>query len=236
MNNNKDDNRLAAVETILSDLALKMQQSQAEFDRRSAEFDRKLEESRVTSEQKNAEFDRRSAEFDRRSAELDRRSAEFDRGMQELKQSQAETDRIVKNLAEQVTGISKSNGLAAEDYFFNSFQKDSLNFFGEKFDKVVRGKGTIINDEYDFVLINGKTAGIVEVKYKARKEDIAKALKKVDTFRTNFPEYKDHKIYLAIAAFSINSTLENECKKQGIAVIKQEGDKVIVYDKHLKAF
>ena len=33
---------------------------------------------------------------------------------------------------------------------------------------------------------------------KARKEDIPKALKKVNTFRINFPEYQHHKIYLAM--------------------------------------
>ena len=86
------------------------------------------------------------------------------------------------------------------------------------------------------MLINGKTAGIVEVKYKARKDDIAKTLKKVTTFRAIFPEYKNHKIYLAIAALAINETLERECNKQGIAVIKQVGEKVVVFDKNLKAF
>ena len=199
-----------------------------------------LERSAIEAERRNLEFERRSAEFEHRSAEYERRNAEYDeqikRSNQEIRALQAETAKQIRALTEQVTGISKSNGIVAEDYFFNSFQKDKLNFFGEKFDKAIRGKGTIVNDEYDFVLINGKIACIVEVKYKARKDDIPKALKKVNTFRTNFPEYNNHIIYLAIAAFSINITLENECKKKGIAVIKQEGDKVVVYDKNLKAF
>ena len=156
--------------------------------------------------------------------------------LRELAEKQAETDRMIKALTEQVSGVAKSNGLFAEDHFFSAFEKDKLNFIGEKYDKAVRGKGTIINDQYDFVLINGKSAGIVEVKYKARKGDIEQALKKPYTFRVNFPEYKNHKIYLAIAALTIDETFEQECKKNGIAVIKQVGDKMVVNDENLKAF
>ena len=173
--------------------------------------------------EKNAQELRESrAEFDRRTAEFNKRSAEFDEKM--------------NRLSEQIAGVTKSNGDFAEEYFFNAFEQDRLNFFGEKFDRMIRGKGKIVNDEYDVVLINGKTAGIIEVKYRARKTDIPKALKKAETFRINFPEYKNHKIYIAIAALTINATLEGECIKNGIAVIKQVGDKVIVYDKRLKAF
>ena len=52
----------------------------------------------------------------------------------------------------------------------------------------------------------------------------------------NFPEYKNHKIYLAIAALTIDETFERECKKNGIAVIKQVGDKMVINDENLKVF
>ena len=184
-------------------------------------------------EKSSAEFDRRIAEA---RAEEDRRRAESDLDWKKLKLSMEDTEKKIKSLSEQVAGITKSNGDFAENYFFNSFEKGQQNFFGEKFDRIIRGKGHIVEDEYDVVMLNGHTAGIIEVKYKARKEDISKALKKVNTFRTNFPEYKNHKIYLALAAFTFNETLQQECIKQGIVVIKQVGDTVIVYNKHLKAF
>ena len=167
-------------------------------------------------------------------------SEEFDRRLKKSQEEQdkrsAELDLQLKQLTQQVSGISKSNGLFAEDFSLSSFKRDDLNFFGEQFDKVIRGKGTIVQDEYDFVLINDKTTAIIEVTYKARNDDIEQALKKVDTFRINFPEYRHHKIYLAIAALSIDERLERECLKQGIAVIKEVGDKIVVYDKNLKAF
>jgi len=228
---------LAAVKEMLAvsyeNFNLQLKQSQEEQAKRSAEFDRLLKESRAEQEKINAEQAKRSAEFDRLLKES---RAEQEKINAEQAKRSAALDLKLDRLTEEVSGITKSNGLYAEDYFFNSFNKDHTNFFGENFDKVVRGKGRIVQDEYDFVFINGKTAGIVEVKYKARKDDIAKALRKVNTFRENFPEYKNHKIYLGIAALSINETLERECNKQGIAVIKQVGDNVVVYDKNLKAF
>ena len=218
----------------------------------AAEFDRKLELSRKETKESDEKYERRlkesTDEYERRSKEstdeYERRSKESDeKFLQYLKQSgeafdrrHAELDVKLKQLTEQVTGVSNSNGLFAEDYFLNAFEIDHLNFFGEKFDKIIRGKAHILEDEYDFVLINGKTAGIVEVKYKARKDDIPKALKKVNSFRINFPEYKNHNIYLGIAALSFHKELQRECTKHGIAVIIQKGDKLIINDKHMKVF
>jgi len=206
-----------------------------------AKFQQEMKQSRTEFQQEmkqlRADRAKRKVEFQQ---EIKQSREEF---QQEMKQTRAEQakrsaaiDMKLDRLTEQVAGVTKSNGLFAEDYFLNSFRRDDLNFFGEQFDKVVRGKGTIAQDEYDFVLINGKTACIVEVKYKARKDDINKALKKIYTFRINFPEYNNHKLFLAIAALSINESLERECNRQGIAVIKQVGEKVVVYDKNLKVF
>jgi len=133
--------------------------------------------------------------------DLAKRQAENERVLTEMF---AKTAIKINALTEQVTGITKSNGLFAENYFFNSFERDELNLFGEKYDKLLPGsKGKIVNDQYDFILVNGHTSTIIEVKYKAREGDIEKTLKKVETFRKNFPEYHKHKVYLAIAAMSI---------------------------------
>ena len=214
--------------------------AKAEEKRRKAEAKAEEKRRKVEEERRKAEEARRNAEADRRRAEFERYLKEsgekFDKEMNELKISMADTDRKIKSLSEQVAGITKSNGDIAENYFFNSFEKGGHNFFGQKFDKIIKGKGQIVDDEYDAVLINGHSAGIIEVKYKARKDDIKQVLKKVNTFRINFPEHKNHKVYLALAAYSFNENLERECLRQGIAVIKQVGDVVIILDNQVKAF
>jgi Icc-related predicted phosphoesterase len=89
---------------------------------------------------------------------------------------------------------------------------------------------------YDILLLNGKSIGIVEVKYKAHENDVSKVLRKAETFRVNFPEYAGHKIYLGLATLSFYPELEQGCINEGIAVVKQVGDTVVINDKHLKVF
>ncbi|MCL2510837.1 MAG: hypothetical protein FWF09_02175, partial [Bacteroidales bacterium] len=61
-------------------------------------------------------------------------------------------------------------------------------------------------------------------------------LKKAETFRILFPNYKDFKIYLGLASMSFYSELEQECINEGIAVIKQVGDSVVINDTNVKVF
>jgi len=212
-------------------------ESRAEFDRRSAEFDRKSEESRVNFDRRSAEFDRSLAEsaekFDRKLAES---AAEFDRKSAE---SRADFDRRMKKLEELTGSYANNNGAFAEDYFFNSFEKGQQNFFGEKFDdidKKVKGIKKGFKDEYDILLINGQSIGIVEIKYKAHENDVPKVLNKAHTFKVNFPEYENHKVFLGLASMAFYPKLEEECKANGIAIVKQIGENVVIYDEHLKAF
>ena len=176
------------------------------------------------------ELARRSAETDRQMAESD---ARFDK-------RSAETDRQIRELNDKVNGISKSNGLFAEEYFFNSFSEGKRTFFGETFDEIIpclkTGLNEKIKDEYDIVFLNGKSVGIVEIKYKGRLDDIPKIISKAETFRVNYPQYKNHRIYLAFASTVFNQRLEDECSKEGIAIVKQAGNTVVINDKKLKVF
>ena len=217
--NNNDNRPFAAVEAILEKFA-------ADAERRNAEAEREAE-------RRNAEFERKNAEFDRK---LEQSRIKFE---QEMKESRDDFDRRMKKL-EELTGSSANNhGSFAEEYFFNSFQQGRHNFFGEEFeeiDKKVKGIKKGFRDEYDILLMNGKSVGIVEVKYKAHENDVLKALKKANTFRVNFPEYKNHRVYIGLASMAFYPELEEKCKTNGVAIVKQAGDTVVIYDEHLKAF
>jgi len=199
----------------------------------SVRFEKELKESR-------AEFDKRSAEFDKRSAEFDQQMkesrAEFE---QQMKKSRAESNRRLKKLEELTGSWANNHGFFAEEYFLNSFENNKRNFFGEKFDRIedkVKGIKNGYQDEYDILLINGKSIGIVEVKFKAHENDVPKILRKAETFRINFHEYKNHRVYLGLATMVFYPELEQECIKEGIAIVKQIGDTVVINDKHLKTF
>ena len=188
------------------------------------ETDMQLKETDKQLKESNADFDRWRKES----------NADFDR---QMKESRADFDRRMKKFEETMGAWSNNHGSFAEEYFFNSFEKGKQNFFGEKFDKIKKNvQGITFEDEYDILLINGKSVGIVEVKFKAHTLQIPKVLEKVETFRRNFPDYANHQVYLGLASLSFYPDLEQECIKEGIAVIKQVGDTVVINDSHLKAF
>jgi hypothetical protein len=157
-----------------------------------------------------------------------------------------ETEKIVRRNTVQIDKLEKTlggwannQGSFAEEYFSNSFEKGKKNFFGEDFDifaKKLKNYWQGIEDEYDIVLYNHTSVALIEVKYKAHENDIPKVLNKANTFRILFPNYKDFKIYLGLASLSFYPELEQECIKQGIAIIKQVGDTVVIYDEQLKTF
>jgi len=154
-------------------------------------------------------------------------------------ESRIDFDRRMKKLQKQLGDWGNNFGEIAEEYFYNSFESGKQNFFGEKFDEIeknVKGIKKDFKDEYDILLINGKSIGIIEVKLKAHENDIPKILRKAETFRVNFPEYKNHKIYLGLATMAFYPELEQECINEGIAVIKQVGDAMVINDKYLKVF
>ena len=210
---------LESVWTLLQETAQLQKES-------SADFNRQLKKSEAKREKANADFDR----------QLKESRAKFDK---ELKESRADFDERMKRLDKLIGNIGNNNGLIAEEYFFNSFEKGKTNFFGEKFDEIVKNLTHFwqgLKDEYDIVMYNHTSVAIIEVKYKAHKSDIPDVLKKAETFRLIFPNYKDFKIYLGLATMAFYPELEQECIEQGIAVIKQVGETVIINDKHLKVF
>ena len=212
-------------------------QKQAETDKMLQETDRLLKESKAETDRLLKES---KAENDRLLKES---KAETDRL---LKESKAETDRLLTKLTESVQklnvdvgGMGNSHGDFAEAYFFNSFENGRCAFFGEKFDEIeknLKGIEAGYKAEYDIVLFNGKSVGIVEVKYKARIIHVDETIDKVITFRVNFPKYANHQIFLGLASFVFEPEVEKECFIKGIAVIKQVGDTVVIRDEHLRVF
>ena len=170
-------------------------------------------------------------------------SADFDRRMREADQrreaSNAEYERRIKRIDDLTGSWANNHGSFAEDYFFNSFENGRQNFFGEHFDdisKQLKNRWQGLEDEYDIVLYNHTAVAIIEVKYKSHPDNIPQVLKKADTFRILFPNYKDFKIYLGLASMSFAPDVEKECVNQGIAVIKQVGETVVINDANLKVF
>jgi hypothetical protein len=196
----------------------------------------------VSSERLDRELQKSRAEFDQRNAESSERlDRELQKSRAEFDQRFEKSDRLIKDLGKQIGGMANSNGDYAEEFFYNALYHGQRNLFGEVFDEVVKRNTVTINkgyeDEYDILLVNGKAICVVEVKYKADSGDLPhRVLRKAQTFRVNFPQHKDKKVYLALAGMSFHPLTEKACKDNGIAIMKQVGDAMVVTDENLKTF
>ena len=158
---------------------------------------------------------------------------------QQMEKSRIDYEKRMKNLEDRYGSMSHSFGSFAEEYFFNSFENGEQDFFGEKFDSIernVKRLKPVIKDEYDIVMLNCSSVAIVETKFRAHENDLPKIVKKAETFKINFPEFSNHRIYLGLASMSFYKELENKCIEAGVAIIKQVGETVVINDKHLKVF
>jgi len=249
-----------------ADYERRMAEYRAEAEKRNAEAEQKRLASNADFEQRVEEADRlRKASEEKFDSELAKSRADHEQRMKEWRtdhqqrmkewdekyeKSRAENERLrkeadaryerrMKNIEDRYGSHSFNIGEFAEEYFFNSFEEGNQNFFGERFDdyeRNVKGPKRKVKDEYDIVLYNCNSIAIIETKFKAHENDLPKVIKKPETFRINYPEFANHRIYLGLASMSFYPELENKCIEEGIAIIKQLGNTVIINDKHLKAF
>ncbi|GBU25081.1 hypothetical protein R83H12_01720 [Fibrobacteria bacterium R8-3-H12] len=167
-------------------------------------------------------------------AETDRRMQETDQQIKKTAAAQEETDRLFKKLGLNVAGISNSNGKFAEELFYDSLES-SKTFAGVHFDAVsnVFGgtermpDGTMLQDQFDIVMINDNAVAIIEIKYKADRDYPKKMAKeKVNNFRVLFPKYSNYKIYLGLGSLVFEKRVVDEAKKHGIGLLKQKGNTI----------
>jgi len=148
-------------------------------------------------------------------------------------------DESMKKLSKQIGNIGNNNGDVAEDFFFNGLA--SKKKIGEmSFDiveKKVKAIGKKLEGEYDIILTNSDTVVITEVKYKFHPDDVAPLLdKKIPNFKKLFPQYKDFKIYGAIAGLAVpNDTMKSAIEK-GFFVLTQSGDSIKLLNDKVKCY
>ena len=162
-----------------------------------------------------------------------------EKDMQREKEYQ-ELRESLKAMQKEVGGMGQSNGKVAESYFVNSFTK-SMEFAGQKYDSMDSGtkrkiKSLNLQGEYDLLLYNCISVVIIEIKYSAEKKHVGWLLEDAAKFKQLFPQYASFDLYLGLAALHFEEDTEKEAIKNGIAIIKQVGENMVIYDAHLKVF
>ncbi len=90
--------------------------------------------------------------------------------------------------------------------------------------------------EYDIVLVNGASVGIVEVKYKAHEKDLEQVRIKIKRFKRDCPQFEGYTIYGGIAALSVPSVVIKAAIEQGLFVLQQKGEHLLVQTEGMKPF
>jgi len=178
---------------------------------------------------------------EKRQEEAEKRQKEADKWLENYKKENKEAfDKLRQN----ISGISDSNGMVAEEYFYRTLD-ESMTFGGYHFDRVdknlnskLKGKdGKEYRMELDILMVNDVAVCMVEAKYRARKGDVVELAEvKVEKFRKLFPLYANHKLYLGIGAMTFEKGVEAEAKSRGIGIMRANGDAVEVDDVNLKAY
>ena len=183
----------------------------------------------------------------------------IEKGIEALQKSQLETEEQLKRTDEQLasfiaqqekgeaqlaetkrilSGIGINLGNVAEEFFANSLQKNKK--LGKvKFDAValqLKGHKGKVQDEFDVVMYNGNSVGLVEVKHKVHPADVEQLMmRKLPNFKALFPAYSSADFYLGIAGMSIPQEVIEIAENEGIAVLRQVGN-VLTMNENLKRF
>ena len=85
--------------------------------------------------------------------------------------------------------------------------------------------------EFDIIAINGNTVVVVEVKTTLRPQDVENFVKKLKVFKSIFEEYKNKKIYGAVAYLKANSGANKNSERKGLFVIRATGSSASITNK-----
>jgi len=222
------------LKAMIAETTKQMEESKQRMEKMNAETTQQMKESKQRMDEMNAEADLR---FEKFRAEMEKGRKELDRQIGDMSKSYGD---MAKDLNRQIGGMSKSNGDMAEEFFFNAFRRDKI-FMNEKYDQIHKGYFYSIDDirnEFDIVFINGKSIAIVEVKYKAKPEniDVEHLISRAERFKKFSPIYKNHNIYLGVAAMSFKKGLASDLHQAGIVTVHPVGKKMVIYDKEAKVF
>ena len=177
-----------------------------------------------------ATLDRASKQMaeDREKAAQEREQA--DREMARLRASMAETDRQMKETDRRLK--------KAEDLFTSQWGKLMESLIEGDLVPLLQERGIAVDGtaerslrkrngehfEIDILAVNGAEVVAVDVKTTLRPNDVSRFLAKLSRFVEWFPEYRDRRVYGAVAYLKSDSSVAVHAERQGLFVIRATGN------------
>jgi hypothetical protein len=150
-------------------------------------------------------------------------------GMKELRESQKETDRIVKENAKQIGKFSNRFGEIVEHLVApnlrEKFKELGLIFPKTNLNSGVRDYDNNIFLEIDVMLENGDKALLVEVKTTLTTEAVQDHIKRLEKMRVYADLHGDKRTFLgAVAGVVMTPTVKDYALGQGFYVLEPSGE------------
>jgi hypothetical protein len=209
------------IHDMIGDLAYKS----VLFDAQLAEY---AEQSKLGDEKLQATMDRLALQVEETAREVKETSREVKETSREVKETSRvakETTRIVQSVTRQLGSISTNLGDVAEEYFYNSLKADP-KIGNIRFDSVspnLRFGNKKLHNEFDIVMVNGKSVALIEVKHKAHAKDLEQVTAQVERYRYWQPAHKDFDIYCGLAAFRVPADVVAAAHERGLFVLQRQG-------------
>jgi hypothetical protein len=142
-----------------------------------------------------------------------------------------ETDRKIKELSALFTSQwGKLVESLVEGDLVNVLQKRNIKV--ERTIQRIKGNRNGENFEFDIIAINGEVMVIVEVKTTLRVQDVNHFHEKLWKAKQFMPEYKDRKIFGAVAFLTAEGASDRMAENMGFFVIKATGNSAAIINKN----
>ena len=165
--------------------------------------------------------------FKEQSRESDRRFQESDRHFRE-------TERLIKEQNQRVDEQLGKLGNRLGEFVEWQVRPAAVRLFQERGIDVVELSSDLSVQkgddglEIDLLVVNGSEAIAIEVKSKLTQTDVDEHLERLDKFKKLLPRYQSLTILGAVAAMVIPSEVARYAYRQGLFVIAQSGENLVI--------
>ena len=224
--------RLDRIERILEENSKGLQELRVS----QAKTDEKLDKLATSQAKTDEQLNRTDEQLNRTDEQLNRTDEQLNRLTERVDTLSKNVDKLVGR-TDHLDNFTNNYGQAIEEFFFRSLNE--VKKLGNiQFNDVKRDiKGTITDNQYDILMLNGHCVGLIEVKNKVHVNEVLLIKDKiVDNFKKNFPQYKSFKYYFALASMVTYPDLIEVCKEEGVFLLTQKGDHIELVNDKVKIF
>jgi len=162
---------------------------------------------------------------------------ELSQSQQELSQAQKETDKQIKETDKQINRVSQQIGELGNrlgEFVEWQVRPAVVRLFQERgidvheFHPGISVKRDNEGLEIDLLVVNDTDAILVEVKSKLTQRDVDEHLQRLSKFKRLMPRFRDVKALGAVAAMIVPNEVASYGCRQGLFVLVQSGENVII--------